>query len=307
MSLTLSRLIAAATLLLALFAVFWGWTIYSVYFAGGRTVLDRPEPSDGVDIVEITNGFHAIQGAGGNITVSVGADGVLVVDTGYREMSEAVIAAIRSVSNAKVVTIVNTHFHHDHAEGNSVVGETATETIAQENSLTHMKSLFGNPYTEADLPTLTFEDRHTFHFNGQDVELVHAPQAHTDSDAIVVFRPANVIAAGDTLMTDALPYFSLGTGATLDGHLAGQDLLLALADSQTHIVPGHGTLTNRETLIEIHDDLKAVRDRLATLKSWGVPRKARILFHPLAGWPKSRQLDGDWERFWTSIAWDSLP
>ncbi|NND42734.1 MAG: MBL fold metallo-hydrolase [Silicimonas sp.] len=297
--------IVSAGLLLAIGA--WVWTIYSVYFAGGQTVVTRPSPADPIDVVPIVDGFYVLIGAGGNITVSVGDDGLLIVDTGYREMSPAIMSALKTLTDAPVARIVNTHAHNDHAEGNAALGQASTRTVAHLNTLESMMSLLGDPFSEEDFPTVTFEDRHVFQFNGQEVELIHAPQAHTNGDAIVIFRPANVIAAGDTFVSDGLPFFSLRSGATLDGHLAAQDLLLALADSETRIVPGHGELADRDLLAEVNGDLRGVRNRLATLKEWNVPRRLRVLFHPLAGWPRSKLTDGDWEKYWTSLVWDSLP
>ena len=286
---------------------FWAWTIWSVYLAGGESIIEEPGTDAPIETVRLDDGFNVLIGAGGNITVSVGRDGVLVVDTGYASMSPGVVAAIRALSDAAVIRIINTHSHGDHAGGNSAVAAEGADIIAHTNAKTEMTKLLGSEFTTADLPTFVFEERHSLEFNGQNIELIHAPGAHSNSDVVVVFQPANLIAAGDTLVTSGLPYLALELGASLDGHLAAQDLLLALSDEETRLVPGHGSVAGLVELIEVNRDLWRVRDRLAWLKDMGVPRQLRILFHPLRGWPKDRQEEGDWEKYWTSHAWDSLP
>jgi len=300
------RVLVGFVTLSCIAAAFWGWTIWSIYFAGGPTIIEQPSAENEVRVVPLADGFHVLEGAGGNITVMDGEDGLLVIDTGYERMAPSVLTALRSITNAPVITVVNTHGHDDHTGGNVAIAGDTARVAAQSWTLDDIRDHFSAEFL-GKLPNIVVEERHEFQFNGQTIRLIHTPFAHTAGDIVAVFEPANIIVAGDTLVTNALPYLSLRTGATLDGHLAAQTLIIALSDADTLVVPGHGEITDRGGVIEVNSDLQRIRNRLARLKSLGLPREAALLLHPLRGWPKSREVDGDWEKFWISIVWETLP
>lgn len=297
----LAALIAGIAALLGLYA----FTLWSVYFAGGRSEISAIADGEPVSLTPLKDGFFMLQGAGGNITVSVGEDGVLLVDSGYERVSEAVLGALSGVSQSDVLMILNTHAHRDHAEGNAALRKVGTEIVAQENARDAIAADEGRG--EGAVPDTAFDGEHVLRFNGHTIRLYHAPSAHTDGDAIVHFEEANVISAGDVFNTAALPYLSLRSGASLDGHLAGQVLMMGLADEDTILVPGHGEAGGLDDLRSINAALQAMRDRLAWAKNAGLPRKLRVLIHPVRGLPDEMELEGDWENYWTSLVWDALP
>lgn len=300
------RALVGFATLFCIATAYWGWTIWAIYFAGGPTKLPTPKVGDVLQIINLSDGFSVIDGAGGNITVLDGEDGLLVFDTGYEHMVPQVLEALHDISDSPTVTIVNTHGHDDHMGGNAAVAGDTAQIAAHEWTLEDMREGYGAKYLGI-LPNIVIEERHEFEFNGQTVHLIHAPFAHTAGDLVSFIEPANIVVAGDTLNTKMLPYISTRTGATLDGHLSAQTLILALSDEKTRIIPGHGEITDRAGVAELNGDLQRIRDRLARLKALGLPREAALLLHPLRGWPESRELDGDWEKFWVSIVWNTLP
>ena len=302
----MSRALIGVATLGCLAAAFWGWTIWSVYFAGGPSEFTEPQPGDPLEVIALADGFSLIKGAGGNITVMDGEDGLLIIDTGYKQMAPQVLATLREISETPLITIVNTHGHDDHSGGNVAIAGETVQIAAHSWTLSDVHSAYGAEFLGV-LPNVVVENRHEFEFNGQKIRLIHVPFAHTAGDIIAVFEPANIIVTGDAFYTNMLPYLSTRTGATIDGHLSAQTLIVALSDADTRIIPGHGDVTDRSGAAEVNRDLQRIRDRLAWSKRTGLPREAALLLHPLRGWPASRQLDGDWEKFWVGIVWETLP
>jgi len=285
----------------------WAASIWSMYFAGGQTIVKVPEPGSPLETIDLGNGFYALLGAGGNITVSVGSDGILIVDTGIGSMGATVQHAVLTLGDPKEVRLVNTHAHGDHSGGNAEYVGLPAKLFLQDTTYNILRAKKETLALVTGLQTVTFDDRISFEFNGQDVELIHVPKAHTEGDLIAVFQPANIIATGDVFQTVGLPHLGPRSGGTLDGILNAEDKLMALSDTATKIVPGHGPIADRAVLADVKEDLQRTRDRLAWLKKMGVPRTLRVLFHPLRGWPAERQVEGDYENYWTGLAWDTLP
>lgn len=301
------RVLIAVAGLMLLAGAAWASTIWSVYFAGGRTEVLAAHPDEDIETFDLGSGIYVLHGAGGNVTVLTGPEGLLVIDTGLPRTSTKLADALAAISDDPVMHIINTHSHSDHAGGNAEIANDETQIFAHAAARTELRKQVGSLFTQGDLPTVVFEERHSFEFNGQEIHLIHVPGAHSNNDVVVTIQPANVIASGDAFMTTALPYLAVEQGASLDGHLSAQSILLALADENTRIVPGHGDISDRNDLVEVNEDLRNIRERLAWLKDMGVPRVARVFFHPLRGWPEERLTEGDWEKYWTSLAWDSLP
>lgn len=217
-------------------------------------------------------------GAGGNIGVSVGADGVFVIDDRYAPLTEKIKAAVRALSTAPIRFVINTHWHGDHTGGNENLAHDGTLIIAQENvrkrmSVEQFIAAFNSrvpPKPVVALPVVTFTDGVTFYLNGDTIQVLHVKAAHTDGDAIIYFRKANVIHAGDTFFNGFYPFIDASTGGSLDGMTAAADQILSLANDQTRIIPGHGPLGGRA-------EVKAFRDMLATVASgWPGPRSRAL-------------------------------
>ncbi len=217
-------------------------------------------------------------GAGGNIGVSVGADGVFVIDDRYAPLTEKIKAAVRALSTAPIRFVINTHWHGDHTGGNENLAHDGTLIIAQENvrkrmSVEQFIAAFNSrvpPKPVVALPVVTFADGVTFYLNGDTIQVLHVKAAHTDGDAIIYFRKANVIHAGDTFFNGFYPFIDASTGGSLDGMTAAADQILSLANDQTRIIPGHGPLGGRAEVKAFRDMLATVRIRLARAKIQGL-------------------------------------
>ena len=209
---------------------------------------------------------YMMEGAGGNLGLSVGDDAVFLVDDEFAPLSERVSAAIAKITAKPVKFLLNTHWHYDHTGGNENFGKAGSIIVAHENVRKRMSSEqfieFMRTTVPASpavaLPMVTFASSVTFHVNGEEVRAVHVPRAHTDGDAIVHFARSDVIHMGDTYFNGMYPFIDTSSGGTIDGMVAACDRALAIAGDATRIIPGHGPLSNKA-------ELRIYRDMLATI------------------------------------------
>ena len=233
-----------------------------------------------IGVQEVASGVYMLTGRGGNIGLSVGEDGAFVIDDQYAPLTEKILAAIATVTEEPVRFVLNTHWHGDHTGGNENMGDAGALLVAHENvrsrlSMDQILERVGRPITEQPAapegawPVVTFTRDVTFHLNGDDLHAFHVEHAHTDGDAIVHFRRANVVHMGDTFFQGRFPFIDTATGGSIDGLIAAAGQALAVMDAETRIIPGHGSLSGREDLREYRDALKTMRDRIAALLSQG--------------------------------------
>lgn len=249
-----------------------------------------------VQVLPVSSGVSMLLGAGGNIAVSYGDDGVFLVDDQYAPLNPKILAAVASLSQKPVRFVLNTHWHGDHTGGNEPLGKAGVLIVAHDNVRKRMSTeqfisafnLRQPPSPALALPVVTFTDAVTFHLNGDEVYAFHIPPAHTDGDAIVVFRRANVVHMGDTFFKDRYPFIDLDTGGSLAGMIEAANRVLALCDGQTKIIPGHGALATRTDLESYRDMLVTARDRVAGLVREGKTVEQIVAAKPLA------HLDGTW-------------
>jgi cyclase len=226
---------------------------------------------------KVAEGVFMLTGAGGNIGVSAGADGVFLIDDQYAPLTEKIKAAVKTISDKPVRFVVNTHVHGDHVGGNENLGKDGAVIVAHDSvrrrmSTEQFNKLFNRttpPFPAAALPLVTFAESVTFHVNGDDVDAVHVPPAHTDGDVIVFFRKANVIHAGDNLFNGSYPVCDLSSGGSVAGMIAAADRILAAGDASTKIIPGHGPLATKTDVKAYRDMLVATRDAIVPLVKAG--------------------------------------
>ena len=251
--------------------------------------LDNAE----VHVLPVQGNVYMLVGGGGNVTIQVGDDGVLLVDTSYAQLSDKILAEIRKLSNKPIRYIINTHVHLDHVGGNENLGKagrtvsggnvgadapTGATIIAHENVLNGMSAPTGTqaPFPFAAWPTDTyFTKQKELFFNNEAVVVVHQPAAHTDGDSVVYFRRSDVVSTGDLFVTTSYPIIDQQRGGSINGTLKALNYLLDLAipkDKQeggTYIIPGHGRLCDEADLLEYRDMVTIIRDRIEDLVKKG--------------------------------------
>ncbi len=221
-----------------------------------------------VRATEIRDGIYMFMGAGGNIGVSAGDDGVLIVDDQYAEMTAKIDAAIAEITDEPMRYVINTHWHWDHTGGNENYGNAGKTIIAHDNTYVRMSeeqfvAAFNHTQPaspEVALPAITFNDKSTLHFNGLTINLVYVPDAHTDTDVFVHFVEANVIHSGDVYVTGSYPFIDSSTGGTLVGEIAAIETLVGLIDDETVVIPGHGPLSDKANVEKTLAMLKGMHE-----------------------------------------------
>ncbi|MGE3402223.1 MAG: MBL fold metallo-hydrolase [Vicinamibacterales bacterium] len=233
---------------------------------------------------QVQGAVRMLAGAGGNVTMQSGPDGVLVVDTQFAQMADKLLAEIKRVSPEPIRYIVNTHAHPDHIGGNEAfrragqaiiagnvagdIRDSGAAILAHENTQRRMVGA-APPAPAGALPTETFfgEEDQVF-FNGEAIQLIHVPAAHTDGDLLVFFRKSDVIATGDVYVNTGYPFVDVASGGTINGVIGGLNRILAITvprDKQeggTMVIPGHGRIADEADVVEYRDMVTIIRDRV---------------------------------------------
>jgi cyclase len=240
-----------------------------------------------IETISVAPGIYMLKGRGGNIGLTVGVDGAAIIDDQFADMAPKIRAAVAMLSDQPVEFVINTHLHGDHTGGNDSFGKTGAVIIAHENVRKRLGSPQVNPTTNAPiearareaLPVITFADSASLHFNDDDLQFTHLPNAHTETDIIVRFRKANVLHMGDCF-TGGFPFIDGNTGGTLDGLIRAHETVLPTVDDNTKIIRGHGPLGNKAELQAYHDMLVVVRDRVAKLVKAGKSQEDVVAARP---------------------------
>ncbi len=248
-----------------------------------------------IETTQVGPGVYMLTGSGGNLAVSVGEDGVFLVDDQYAPLTEKILAAIRSISDEPVRFVINTHWHGDHVGGNENIGQAGALILAHDNVRKRMsveqfmeafdRTVPASPL--AALPVVTFSEAVTFHINGGELHAFHVDSAHTDGDAMIHFRDANVIHMGDVYFNGLYPFVDFSAGGSIDGIIAATKKALEIVDDDTRIIPGHGPLSNETELEAYLDMLVGVRDAIWERIAMGSDRDAVIAAEPTARWDEA--------------------
>jgi len=262
----------------------------AVLAAAGLVQAAEPDFSK-VEIVTtpLADGLAMLVGQGGNIVVSTGADGPVIVDDQFAPLVPKIEAAVRKLQDAPVRFVINTHHHADHTGGNEPLGKAGALIVAQENVRKRLStdqfSKLLNRTTPASppeaLPVVTFDDGVTLHWNGETIRVEHVAPAHTDGDSHVWFERANAVHMGDTFVNGFYPLVDVESGGELAGLIASAEQVLAHSNDNTKIVPGHGPLAKRADLQRFHDMLVDVRGRIQAGIASGASMEAFIATRPL--------------------------
>ncbi len=206
-----------------------------------------------IKVHKAAEGVYMLEGAGGNIGVSVGEDGIVIVDDEFAPLAPKIQAALKGITDKPVRFVLNTHYHGDHVGGNEPFAKAGSTVIAQENVRKRMaegsqtKSFGKRPPAAKDaLPIITFNDRLTVHLNGEDIRAIHFPAGHTDGDSVIFFPRANVVHMGDDFVTYGFPFVDVENGGSVSGMIAGCEKVLASVPADAIFIPGHGPLSKAD-------------------------------------------------------------
>ncbi len=234
---------------------------------------EKPADKRSFSTTEVAPGIYAIIGVGGftggNIGLSLGEDGVVMIDDSMPPLLGRMKAAIKTITNKPVDFLINTHVHGDHTGNNKSLGQEGIRIVAHENLRLNMinkglKTKDGKkPMPKAALPVITFSHALNFHLNGEDIRVFHVENSHTDGDVVIHYQNANVIHTGDVFFNGMFPYIDLDNGGSIDGFIKAQKKILEIANDETKIIPGHGSLANSKQLQESLKMLIEVRSLIA--------------------------------------------
>jgi len=243
-----------------------------------------------IKATKISGNVHMLEGAGGNIGVSVGADGILIVDDQFAPLAEKIKAALKTLGEGKLKFVLNTHWHGDHTGGNAVFGPEAP-IIAHDNvrkrMSTEQRSEFFKSTTPASpkeaLPVVTFDQSLSVHFNGEEIKVIHFPNGHTDGDSVIYFTTSNVVHLGDNFFAGSFPFVDLESGGSVQGLIKNISDIIAKLPAGVKLIPGHGPISDVEGLKQFHQMLiqtsdiirkkMGARKSLAQIKKEGLPEQ----------------------------------
>lgn len=241
--------------------------LFLILISGAAIAQDRFAKVE-IKAQHVSESVHMLVGAGGNIGVSAGDDGLVIIDDQFAPLAEKIAAALAEINPSPVKYVVNTHYHGDHTGGNAWLKELQGATVlAHENVRVRLAGK--DDHNPASLPVVTYQHGVKIHFNGETIHVVHLPSGHTDSDSAVLFEKANVLHTGDLFFKDRFPYVDIKGGGSVAGYIASVQVLLNKIDEQSKVIPGHGSLSNKQELQAFLDMMVATSNAVGKMKKSG--------------------------------------
>jgi glyoxylase-like metal-dependent hydrolase (beta-lactamase superfamily II) len=280
-----------------------GWLTPRQAYAEARGIVSLIKDSAAVSPIvthRLRNNISVLEGSGGNVVVQTGADGKVLVDAGIGVSRHRIATALAEIGPEPITHLINTHWHFDHADGNTWLNAAGAKIIAHENTrkyLSEVQRVEDWDYNflalpAAGIPSEVFGEERILKLNGSSIALKFYGAAHTDSDISVAFDDADILHVGDTFWNGIYPFIDYSTGGSIDGMIAACDANLAAATDRTIIIPGHGRpVSNKNELREFRDMLAAIRDNVAALKRRGRSREEAVAAKPTAAF------DAKWGQF----------
>ena len=249
-----------------------------------------------IKTTHLGDNVYMLEGQGGNITVAVGKDGIIMVDSQYAPLHDKIKAAIEAIASKPIKHLINTHFHGDHTGGNELFAKDGATIVSQVNVKNRLAAGTSNgltgaktpPAPTAALPSDTYSNFSKIRLKGRVADLKHIAHAHTDGDTYVWFKTANVLSTGDTFTNGRYPNIDFANGGNIKGMIAATDAYLKLVNARTKIVPGHGPLADKAALLEYRTMLISAHDRMAKLVKEGKSEDEVVAAKPFA------DLDAKW-------------
>lgn len=284
-------------------------------FAAPAMAQQQPDFSKvEIKTTDLGHKTYMLEGQGGNITVAVGQDGIIMVDSEFAPLHDKIKAAIAKLSSAPIKYLVNTHYHGDHTGGDSAFAKDGAIVVAQDNVKKRLEEGTTNGLTGAKtapvsgdaLPAKTYKTSLTLKVKGRTAMLHHVANAHTDGDTYVWFKDANVLSTGDTVTMGRWPNIDFAVGGNIKGMIAASDIYLKLVNDDTKIVPGHGALANKAQLIAYRTMLVAARDRTAKLVKAGKTEDEVIAAKPFADYDQKLGATDEQSRNFIRVVYHSL-
>lgn len=235
--------------------------------AGAALAQQRSFDNVKIKVIKLADNFYELEGAGGNIGLSVGDDGPMLIDDQFAPLTDKIKAAIATITKKPVRLLVNTHHHPDHTGGNAQWGDMGALIIAQKNVRDH---LIAAKQPMPALPVISLGEAATFHWNGDEVSVHHIPHAHTDGDIVLFFHKANVIHTGDVWRTVSYPRVDVKGGGSMKGIIDGLEYLAAIGGPDTKYLPGHGVVSSRDDIIKVANMMKDIWNHVAAAKKAGM-------------------------------------
>ncbi len=273
-----------------------GWLSPRAAYAEARGIVSLIKDSaakSSITTHKLRGNISVLEGSGGNIAVLDGPDGKVLVEAGISVSQPQIEKALKQISDQPITHLINTHWHFDHADGNTWLHTAGATIIAHSNTLKRLSEVQRVedwdynflPPPKGGLPEVIFDADHSLKLNSTSIDLKHYEPAHTDGDISVRFAEADIIHVGDTFWNGIYPFIDYSTGGSIDGMIAASDINLAAITDETIVIPGHGTpISNRRELIAFRDMLVGIRANVANLKKKGLSRDAVVDAKPTAAY-----------------------